>query len=410
MTPLPSPPERRRAPDVIIAATSPTGQSDVLAAVRRTVAHLEAERYRGYDPFDALASPVFRLPILRDARVPRFAAQQVVRRLPFNVRPILRIPKGYNPVTLALVLQASAHLADADPGSREAHVARARFCVDELVRMRSPGVRGDAWGYDFDWESRYVRIPAWTPTIVATGFVSNALFTAYRRLGFERALELCRGAAAFVVNELPRTDGEDGEFCWSYSPLHTDAVLNATMKGVRLCAQVHSVTGEPELLEAAGASARFVVREQNAEGAWPYSVGDARRWADNFHTAYVLDCLHSYRRLSGDETVAGALERGYSYYREHFFADGVMPKYFDDRPYPIDATSCAQSVITLTRFGDRDDAARVARWSVDRLALRDGAFAYQVRRRYTVRIPYTRWSTAWMLAALAILLDPRGPE
>lgn len=64
---------------------------------------------------------MFGLPVLRDSRFLRFGAQQVVKRLPVNVRPVLRIPKQLNPVTVALCLQGLARRAKADsagPSSR----------------------------------------------------------------------------------------------------------------------------------------------------------------------------------------------------------------------------------------------------------------------------------------------------
>jgi hypothetical protein len=376
-----------------------------LDAARRAVCHLEREGYRGHDPFDALASPVFRAPVLRSAWLPRFAAQQVVRRSPVDLRPLLRVPKGRNPVTVALAVEASAHLHRADPAHADAHRARAEAGVELLARLRSPGWSGDCWGYDFDWEARYTRMPAGTPTIVATGIVTNALHTAYALLGIERALEMCASAARFVLTDLDRTPGPDDTFCWSYSPLYRDTVLNATMKGARLCAQVHAHTGDPELAEAAAATIAFVADRQDPSGAWPYAVGDARGWADNFHTAYVLDCLKAYERASGDTRFAAVAQRGWRYYRERFFLDDTLPKYFDDRVLPLDATACAQSIITLCHFGDRATAARVATVTREHLERPDGSYAYQVRRRRTIRTPFIRWSAAWMSAALATLVD-----
>ena len=78
-----------------------------------------------------------------------------------------------------------------------------------------------------------------------------------------------------------------------------------------------------------------------------------------------------------------------------------MPRYYDRSRYPIDATAAAQSLLTLCRFGDLATARRVADWSVEQLQRPDGAFAFQIQRRYTNRIPYMRWSTAWMYCGLA---------
>jgi hypothetical protein len=377
---------------------------DVVAqSLNRLEAHLEAERFRGYDPYDALSSPLFRLPVLRSSKWLRIAAEQALKRSAFNLRPFLGIPKGYNPVTLAFVLEASVYRARVDPKRADEYRTRAAECVAELGHLRSRGYSGDCWGYPFDWEARYGRIPAATPTIVATGLVTNSLFVAYRLLQLEDAFEMCKSAARFVLEDLPRTAVEDGTFCWGYFPADTQRVLNATMKGARLCAQVYSVTGDGSYLEQAVQSAAYVARHQRQDGSWPYAVGDARQWADNFHTAYVLDAFDSYRHCTGDTRFQDVTERGWRYYRENFFVDDRIPKYYPNKLYPIDATSCAQSLLTLCRFGDVETASRVADWTVQQMQCPDGHFAYQVRRRRVVRIPYMRWSSAYMYAGLSRL-------
>lgn len=378
-----------------------------LAAIRgargRLESYMEGSGLAGWDPFDALRSPLFRAPPLRDARRARFAAQQLVRRSPVNLRPLLRVPKGVSPVTLALVAEANARLAASSPAGAERRLATVERCLDELERLRSAGWSGACWGYEFDWEARYARMPAHCPTVVATGLVTNALFGVFEALGAGRALELCVSATRFVRRDLARTAGGGGSFCWSYSPHDRTAVLNATLKGARLCAQVFSVTGEPALRREALASARFVVERQRPDGAWPYAVGDARRWVDNFHTAYVLDCLDEVERRAAAGELRPAAERGWAYYRSRFLAQERVPKYLDRRLYPVDATSCAQSIVTLLRFRDVDAARRVAAWTIARMQAPDGSFAYQVRRSGTVRTPFMRWSCATMLSALVAL-------
>jgi hypothetical protein len=361
--------------------------------------YLVEQDLRGYDPYDALCSPVFRLPLLRSSHYVRFGAQQVVKRLPVNVRPLLRVPKQLNPVSVALYLQGLAHRAQAEDSQvRSAEAAR---CVALLGELASPGWTHPCWGYPFDWETRYGPIRANTPTIVATGIVTNALAVADNVFDFARARELIVGAASFVLRDLNRVDGPDGSFCWSYSPHDRQAVLNATLKGSRLLAQASARGASTEVLEPAARSARFVMSHQQNSGAWPYSIGDARTWADNFHTGYVLECLREYRRLSGDSDVDEPVDRGWRYYRQSFFTHDMTPKYYDDRHGPVDATACAQAVITLCAFDDLEGAERAAARSVALLSCDDGSFSYRRRGRVAVRIPYLRWSTAWMYCALA---------
>jgi hypothetical protein len=376
----------------------------VLAGLVRAEAHVLAERFRGYDPYDALTSPLFRLPVLRSSRIARRGAQQVLRRVPINVRPLLAIRRGLSPVTLALVLQAWADLTQANPAQRERYAESGSPLVADLEALASPGWSGACWGYEFDWETRAGAVPAQTPTVVATGFVTNGLFRAAETLGLVDGLRLCESACAFVLEDLQRSPGESGSFCWSYSPLDRSRVLNATAKGSRLLAQVYAQNRRDELREAAERSLRYVVAHQRADGSWPYAVDDPRSWADNFHTGYVLDALAEYADRTGDSQFATAAERGWRYYRDRFFDDGRVPRYYDTSLHPIDATACAQSLLTLTRYGDLETAVRVAEWAVEHMQRADGSFVYQIHRRHVNRVRYMRWSTAWMLCGLAAVV------
>jgi hypothetical protein len=374
---------------------------DLRAALDRTERFIEAERYRGYDPYDGLTSPLFRLPVLRSARLPRIAFQQLLKRLPFQVRPLFGIPKGYNPVTLALVLQGYVY-RDLAGGRGAVRRDRIDHLVGELSRLVTAGWSGLCWGYDFPWEARYAGNPAGHPTVVATGIVANSLFEAWRLAGASAAGDLVSGTVPFVRDDLRRT--QEGEtFCWSYSPTDEQVVLNATAKGARLCAQAHRIVPDNNLLDLARATLRFVADHQADDGGWPYSVGDARTWRDNFHTCYVLDCLHEYGRLTGDDSFAPNVQAGLAYYLGHFFIEDVVPKYYDGAVYPVDATACAQSILTLIRFGRVERASAVSEWCLENLALPDGAFKYQIHRRHQIRIPYMRWSVAWMFLALSRL-------
>ena len=364
---------------------------------------LERDGLSGWDPYDALCSPLFALPGLRSSRALRYGAQQALKRSPWNLRPILRVPKQLNPVSIGLYVQGQAHRAVSDPPSIEWRRRNVQAAVERLAATVTPGYRGACWGYPFDWETRYGSVPAGTPTLVATGMIGHGLWSVHNTFGGEQSRELILSAAEFVVDDVPRIDTADGAACWTYGPGSRQAVVNATLKGSRLLVHAHALGGRDDLLCAAAGSVRFAVAQQLPSGAWPYSLSDRR--ADNFHTGYVLDCLRAYRRHSGDHSVDDSIERGWTYYRHGFFTADGTPKYYDDRVEPLDATACAQAIITLCEFGDIATAERVAELAVRRLALPDGSFAYQRRGGRTVRIPFLRWSTAWMYCALSRLAE-----
>jgi len=316
----------------------------------------------------------------------RLGAQQVLRRLPINLRPWLGIKKSCNPVTLGLCLQAFTYLSSFFPEKKDFYANESRFLLDELERLQSKGYHGACWGYDFDWETRYGAIPAFVPTSVATGIISNALFQHYTVTGNTRALKLCKAAASFVLNDL-RKSYQGHSFCYSYSPVDQHLVLNATMKAARILVQVYSITAESRLLDEARKTVEFVMRCQESSGAWPYAVGDSRTWVDNFHTGYILDCLEEYMRLSGDTEFQPSLEKGLKFYLKFFFDAGEVPKYY--------------------RFGYTTQAEKVALWMIQNMQDKEGFFYYQKHRYYTNKIPFMRWSNAWMFVGLSYLVLKR---
>jgi hypothetical protein len=364
--------------------------------------YIHQEQFTGYDPYDCLTSPLFSLSLLRNNRTLRLGAQQLLRRFPFNIRPLLQIPKGKNPVTYGLCLNAYSRMVSLFPEKTDFYRRQASVCLEELARLRSPGYSGACWGYDFDWEARYATIPAYTPTIVATGIIADGLFRAHQIFSDNEARLLLVEIGPFLRTDLQRT-WEGDTFCYSYSPHDHQAVFNATLKGARLLCQIHTITQDASLLGEAKATVQYVVRQQKPDGSWSYSKGDSRSWTDNFHTGYVLDCLDEYSKLSGDTTITRNVERGFSFYREHFFTAEGAPRYFRDQTYPVDATAAAQSILTLVRFGDRSMATMVAQWAIRNLQDPRGYFYYRRYRHYTNRISYMRWSNAWMYLALAAL-------
>jgi hypothetical protein len=380
--------------------------ADVEHAIVKLESHIEQERYRGYDPYDVLTSPLFKLPGLRSNKVIRFGVQQVFRRIPLNLRPLLGIQKGYNPVTLGLCIQAYSYLWSVWQSKRSFYEEQIDYLIDELLRLPSQGFHGTCWGYDFDWQGRYATIPAFMPTVVATGIITNSLFENYKLTGNPRAFESCWNAVGFVRNDLNRTyDGET--FCFSYSPNDRQCVFNASMKGARLLSQVYSVTKDPELLADARCAVQYVLKHQRKDGSWAYSHGDVRTWSDGYHTAYVLDCLHAYREMTGDASVELASVKGFNFYKENFYIDEMIPKYYNTKVYPLDATCAAQGILTLTRFGEIERAGRVCGWVLRTLVDCSGFVYYQKHRFYTHRTPYMRWSNAWMFCALAYFLYHR---
>jgi hypothetical protein len=364
--------------------------------------YMEKEAYKGYDPYDALKSPFFKLPFLKANKLVRFGAQQLVKRLPFSIRPLLFVPKGYNPVTLGLSVQAYTYLFNSEPINKGEHLEKINFLIKELKTLIPNGFNGACWGYDFDWEARHAKIPAYQPTVVATGIISNALFVAYQFTGNKEAEKLVLSAADFVVKDLKRTYEYD-IFCFSYSPFDQQKVLNASMKGVRLLAQAYSINKNKEYKDLAKKAVDYVINKQSSDGSWAYSMVKTGGWIDNYHTGYILDCLDEYQKLTNDLEYSSNIKKGYTFYINHFITDKGEPKFYYNKKFPIDCTAASQTILTTIRFGDIYIAKKVANYMLGEMQQLDGGFKFRKFKNYTISTSFMRWSNAWMFAALAYL-------
>jgi len=376
---------------------------------RSTRTAMANEKLRGHDPYDALLSPLFRLPVLRSKWLPRFAAQQVVLRSKLNLRGVLHVPSQLNPVTVGLYVQGLADLTKSGVLDRDETSSEVSGWVAKLASISSAGFSGPCWGYPFPWEGRKHRMPTGTPTIVATSMVVNGLHRVWQVFGNEQARLLTVDSARFVLDDLPRMSQTDRSFCWAYSPVDDQQVLNATLKGSRLLAQAIEAgladTEQERAAEAAMKSARFVADHQEEDGGWPYAVGqDPRTWRDHHHTGYVLECLAEYRSILNDREFDQSIEAGWNHYRSRFFDTDNLPRFYDDRDGALDATAAGQALITLAQFDDLEFGFEVAEACLPLLGRTDGTFTFRRNGSRTTRTHFIRWSTAWMFVGMTRLI------
>jgi rhamnogalacturonyl hydrolase YesR len=178
------------------------------------------------------------------------------------------------------------------------------------------------------------------------------------------------------------------------------------MLGAGLLARVFGYTGETELADTARDAVRYVVKHQNEDGSWYYADTPVQRWIDSFHTGFVLDSLYVYMQGTGDGAFEESLRSGLTFFLNNFFLENGIPKYFHNETYPIDIHSAAQGIVLLVRLAELDNHAgsildKLVRWTVVHMQNRSGYFYYQKHKAYTIKIPYVRWSEAWMYYALS---------
>jgi hypothetical protein len=369
--------------------------------------YCEEEEYKGFDPYDSLNSRFFNnIPFLSKNSLVKLAWTQFFKRSPVNLRHLVGIDKEYNPKAVGLFLSSFCNLyrIEAKPGYMEKII----FFSNLLLEMQNSAWSGSCWGYNFDWQSRAFFQPKNTPTVVATTFIGSALLDAYEITKDETYLSTVRSSCDFILKDLNRTyDERNDGFSFSYSPLDSSVVYNASLLGSRLLSRVYSFTHEPELLEQARKSVLFVCENQQSNGAWSYGRYDFHQWIDNFHTGYNLECISDYSKYSKSDEFDEHLSKGFEYYITTFFTDEGIPKYYSNSIYPIDIHAPTQLVITLHKLGKfvayKDLTQKVLTWTIDHMQSPNGGyFYYQINRFFTSKIPYMRWSQAWMFLAMTI--------
>jgi len=271
---------------------------------------------------------------------------------------------------------------------------------------RSPGYSGACWGNHFDYQSRTFFLPRGVPTIVWTSLIGHAFLDGYDRFGNSEYLDVAVSACEHIYKDLPRFSYPHG-VCIAYIPGGDAQVHNANTLGASLLARTYARTDNTRFRDLAHAAVSYTVHHQREDGSWYYGEKENLHWVDNFHTAYVLDCLKHYQVGTGDDSFAAATARGYQYWKSTFFLPDGTPRYYDNKTLPLDIQCSSQAIDTLVFFQDQDPdslrlAVQVARWTIENMQDRTGYFYYRRYSRWLVnKTPTLHWGQATMLCALA---------
>lgn len=371
------------------------------AALEALTRAVESEEFSGWDPYDALFSPLVRR--LARGRLLRQAATQVVKALPVNPRPLLGVPRQQHTKGLALYVSAYRRLVDLGQDPRPRTVALE--LANRLAERALPRPEGVGWGYDFDVQTRWGYYKRGEANAVVSAFAAHALLDAEELSPDGRFRELAEQALSYACAELlvKRPDGRFfAYFSGSRTPIHNANLLIASLFA-------RSGRGDSEQMKAAREALEYSLRRQRPDGSWPYGEGATLRWVDGYHTAYVLRSLAWWDGSVDAPPVRQALHAGLDLYLERLIdRDGAARNTLRLR-YPVDIHGAASAVWMLSELRGLDPralptAARVLGWTLEHMSRPDGRFGFQQHRLFRNSVPYIRWSDGHMLLALATYL------
>ncbi len=372
-------------------------------ALDRLEQHCEKNLWKGYDPYDGLNSSLFQMLPLKKKPLFRLAWSFFVRNLPFNLRPLLLIKRGYNPKALALFVSSYSQLYRYY--KEDGYLNKARFLTRILENLKITNFSGPSWGYNFPWQSKALYAPLGIPNAICTTFAGQALLDLQEAMGSNIYIAIVRNICNFILNDLNRLETPQG-ICFSYTPLDKIWVHNVNLWIADFLARVASITGEEELLNWACRAVEFTLSQQNPDGSWFYGTGNKYLlYIDNYHTGFNIIALREFIRYSGRVECEEALYKGYEYYTKTFFLPSGAPRYYPDKLFPMDIHCCAQGIITHAIMGDLEKAKKIALWTLENMFNKEkGFFYYRKLPAYTIKIPFIRWGQAWMFHALSTLI------
>ena len=398
---------------VVARAAGAAEQDENLATAVEAARALErwgsTRGWRGPDPYDALNAR--RLPhIARRSPLALRVITQAVKRSPLNLRPLLGIPEGLSPATLAHVISAYARNGFLDERVAD---TKLRESIAALAALRCTAFPESCWGYHFDVQTRVFFYPRTSPNTIATAFAGlgapRRVRTRWRR---RRARTGHRRRGVLRPPRAPDHDGA-GRLLRLPARRHHADPQREHARGCAPCAP-RARDRRDGLCRRSPRAVEYTVSRQRADGSWPYGEQPHLIWVDGFHTGYVLDCL----LMSLDADLIGtraeeAWRRGFRYYTDVFIAPDGAPRYKLHSQYPIDGQSLAQALHTLSLAAPFEPEKANRRWAVLRFALHrmrraDGAFLFQRERCQVNPIPHPRWVQSPMLSALSRLIR-QGP-
>lgn len=365
--------------------------------------YIEQEDFRGYDPYDTLNSSI-RFKHL--GKYTAILALQFQKRNPFNIRPLLGIKKEHNPKALGLFLYGYCKLHKQFP--EKDYLKQINHLFDLLKNSYSKGYSGYCWGYNFDWASSDKYIKKNSPNIVVTAFIVKGIFEYYQVTKDEEALVILKSIGNFILKDLPITETQEG-ICFSYTTLGVDRCYNASLLAAMVLAQLYNLTNEEIYKEYTLKAVDYVISKQHEDGHWNYSIdkqGKERVQID-FHQGYVIDCIADVMNYTGTQNpkYIYAIEKGTDYYRKEQFFENGQSKWRLPKVYPVEIHNQSQGIITFSKTQQHIAFAEtIAKWTIENMQDKKGFFYYRKLKTYINKIPYMRWSQAWMFVALTELI------
>jgi len=330
-----------------------------------------------------------------------------------NHSPILRkalnIEKNKYPQAQALI--ANSYLNLYRKNSDKTYLDKAKLLLDWIISNKTSGFENYCWGQPYDWYSRKV-IEKHTPRTTVSSQVAAVFIDMFELTGEQKYLDITKSICDFYINDLNWNEDQDGDICFSYTTVDNYHIHNANMLAAAILIRTWKHTQISEYKDFGVKAINFTLKHQNEDGSWFYWAPPDRVIGkiDHYHTGFVLESLYEILNIVDSDDIEKSFLKGLQYYDNNLFTSDLVPKYTNEKLYPIDIQSLAQSIITYAvvsgKFHEYNDKAlKIMTWTVENMYDSDGYFYYRIYKNGNIdKTPYIRWAESWMLRALSLII------
>ena len=376
--------------------------------------YVSRENYVGWDPYNGLLTRKIPEAIRRNVFIGLFLVQLNLYS-PVNLRPVLGIPKGLSNKSLALF--ARAYLIMYKVFGNSDYLEKAI----RLLNILKSNTNNKCNSYYFPYVApRHYLDPSITDIICVTESLKSYVL-AYELAKKQEYFKLASCMFETLFHQLYVEKGNIAYF--KYTPYELGKIV-FNVSGLALEASTNFLSLEENIdirkryIDKLSKAILFLISHQSENGAWPYSYYlDENRyyWQIDYHQGFIIDGLNAVLPLIPSrylrDLVYKSLEKAVNFYMHKQFTPEGVSYYRYPIKYPIDIHNQAQGVITfskLYRATGREEylyqALKIALWTIKNMQDPQGYFYAHHWGVFRNKIPYMRWSQAWMMLALSELL------
>ncbi|ELY45344.1 prenyltransferase/squalene oxidase repeat-containing protein [Natronorubrum bangense] len=377
-----------------------------------TLAYARRRDYAGPDYGDGMSSQLLQaLPV--ENRVLNLVVQEVVKRTPVDIRPLLRVEHRRNYKGAALFAMANLNYYELACRRSEQDqlafdpIAEADRLAEWLLEEQITGYSGFCGGHRHEIQHFHTKGVPSDPDIVSTAYAVKALLRATERgLGDEYA-DIARTATSFLVEDLNYREVDEGAKI-NYHMNHPEDsyTVNAAALGAGMLVDLYEHFGDEDLRERATKILDHIAANQTDIGGWPYRLpaSASHLSMDSHHNGFVIEAFQRYRDVVDADRYAETLEDALEFYRTDLFELDGAPNFDEENAYPRDIHASTQGMLVFVNEGDLEFAERILRWVLANLQVNEGQFYYRKYRHHTKRVTLMRWCQGWMSYALSEFL------